>query len=186
MSSTRTRAPQEALDLLERFRRGDDPQRRFEYPTCHPSQPTGFCPCDRPFHFAIGFYLKAALLQLVLNLPFNRLSCWLLRRMGARIGDNVFLSAGVWIDPMFPDLLTIEDNVLLGSGVRIGFHEFRRDRFVAGRVIIRRGAIVGGFSLIGPGVEIGEDATVAGGAVIGRDVPARSVAGGNPARVVSA
>lgn len=82
-------------------------------------------------------------------------------------------------------MLTIEDRVLIGAGVKISMHEFRQREFVAGRVVIRRGAIIGGFSLIGPGVEIGEYATVAGGAAIARDVPPNAIAGGNPARVVS-
>ncbi len=159
-------------------------ERLFRYPTCHPSQPTGFCPCDKPFIRSMGFYLKTALLNVVLQLPFNDLSIWLLRKMGAKIGNNVYISAGAWIDSMFLDLLTIEDNVLLGVGVKIAMHEFRIDEFVAGRVSIRRGAIIGGFSLIGPGIEIGENATVAGGAAIARDVPPDAIAGGNPARVV--
>jgi len=171
---------------LKQFRDKGCPDRVFKYPTCHPSHPTGFCPCDQHGARAVGFYIKAALLNLILALPFNGLSLWALRRMGAEIGRNVYISAGVWIDPMFPDLLTIEDDVLIGVGARIGFHEFRISEFVAGRVTLKRGCLIGGFSIIGPGVQIGEGATIAGGAVVARDVPAHSIAGGNPARVVSA
>ncbi len=134
---------------------------------------------------AAWFYIKAALLNFLLALPFNRLSVWALRKLGARIGRNVVLSPGVWIDPMFPDLLTIEDDVLLGVGVRIAFHEFRATEFMAGRVTLGKGSLIGGFSLIGPGVRVGQGATIAGGAVVARDVPPNSIAGGNPARVVS-
>lgn len=176
---------QKGQEQLVRFRTVETDKRLFRYPTCHPSQPTGFCPCDEPFPKVMGFYLKTTLLNIVLQLPFNELSIWLLRKMGAKIGNNVYISAGVWIDSLFLDLLTIEENVLIGVGVKISMHEFRIDEFVAGRVTICRGAIVGGFSLIGPGVEIGENATVAGGAAIARDVPSDSIAGGNPARVVA-
>ena len=175
---------QEGIKELARFRAGEDDAALFTYPIPHPSQPTGFCPCDEPLYKAIPFYVKAALLNITLQMPFNQLSVWLLRKMGATIGENVYISAGAWVDPIFPDLLTIEDNVLLGAGVKIAMHEFRTDEFVVGRVTIRRGAILGGFCLIGPGVEIGENATVAGGAVVARDVPPNAIAGGNTARVI--
>lgn len=167
-----------------RFLAGGTDVRLFEWPTAHPSQPTGFCPCDGAWVARLWFYLKAGLLLRALKAPFNRPKLWLLRRAGAAIGERVYLSADVWIDPVFPQLLTIEDEVMLGVGVRIALHEFGRDRFRAGRVTLRRGALIGGFALIGPGVEVGAHAVVAGGAVVGRDVPAGMLAIGNPARVL--
>jgi len=128
--------------------------------------------------------LKAAALVQVLKLPFNAPKVALLRRLGANIGSDVYLSVDAWIDPTFPQLLTIEPAVMVGVGARIFLHEFRRDQFVAGRVTIRTGAVVGAFCLIGPGVEIGQGAVVAGGAVVGRDVPAGMMAVGNPARIL--
>ena len=78
------------------------------------------------------FYFKAALLLTALKLPFNALKVALLRWFGARVGRNVFISTDVWIDPTFPELLTIEDEVMVGVGVKIFLHEFDRDHFVAG------------------------------------------------------
>jgi serine acetyltransferase len=176
---------QEGRARLAEFLKKGCKDRLFRHPTCHPSHPTGFCPCDEGGIRAAWFYTKSTLLSIVLALPFDSLTNWTLRKMGATIGRNVYISAGAWIDPMFPQLLTIEDDVLVGVGAKIAFHEFCANEFVAGRVELGRGSIIGGFSLIGPGVRIGEGATVAGGAVIGRDVPPGSIAGGNPARVVS-
>jgi acetyltransferase-like isoleucine patch superfamily enzyme len=172
------------LELLEKFREKNNPERLFSYPIPHPSVPSAFCPCGGSFLKAQWFYLKATILQIILQLPYNSLSVWVLRRMGAKIGEHVYISAGVVIDPLLVDLLTIEDNVLIGSGVKISFHEFQQDKFVAGRVTIHKFAVVGGFSMIGPGVEIGERANVAGGAVVMRPVPAGKIAIGNPARVI--
>jgi acetyltransferase-like isoleucine patch superfamily enzyme len=132
----------------------------------------------------LWFYAKATALVLALKLPFNRPKAALLRRLGARIGRDVYFSVDAWIDPTFPQLLTIEPEVMVGVGARIFLHEFRRDQFVAGRVTIRTGALIGAFCLIGPGVEIGPGAVVAGGAVVGRDVPAGMMAVGNPARIL--
>ena len=178
-----TRESGEGPERFRQFLTGQTAERVFTWPTSHPSQPTGFCACDRGRVAAGWFYLKAAVLLAVLRWPFNGLKLWLLRRAGARIGRHVYVSADVWIDPSFPQLLTIEDGVMVGVGARIAMHEYGRDRFRAGRVVIRKGAVIGGFALIGHGVEIGEGAVVAGGAVVGRDVPAGMMAVGNPARV---
>ncbi len=173
----------EGREKFRRFLSGETPERVFASPTCHPSQPTGFCPCDRPLVGRLWFYAKAWALLAVLKQAFSRPKIALLRWSGAHIGRNVYLSADLWIDPTFPELLTIEDDVLVGVGVRIALHEFGPNQFRAGRVIIRKRAVIGGFALIGHGVEIGEGAVVAGGAVVGRDVPAGKLAVGNPARI---
>jgi hypothetical protein len=174
----------QGLERFKQFLAGKTTERLFSWPTCHPSHPTGFCPCDQAWPVTLWFYFKSTLLLTALKLPFNTLKIAMLRWSGARVGRNVFISTAVWIDPTFPELLTIEDEVMLGVGVRIVLHAFDRDHFEAGQVVLRKGVIIGGFALIGHGVEIGEDAVVAGGAVVGRDVPAGKVAIGNPARIV--
>ncbi len=173
-----------AKERLARFLRDEAEGRVFSHPTGHPARGTGFCYCDRSVLAALGMCLRGGLLESVLRLPFNRPKLWLLRRLGSRLGEHVYLSAGVWIDPVYPQLLTIEDEVMVGVGARIFLHEFRRDQFRVGRVVIRQGAIIGAHALIGCGVEIGADATVAPGAAIGRDVPPGATALGNPARIV--
>ena len=173
------------LGQFRRFLEGKTDAKVFTAPTGHPSAPTGFCPCDGSVLRRGWFYLKATLLVIVLKLPFNGPKLGLLRALGARIGRGVYLSADVWIDPAFPQLLTIEDGVMVGVGVKVAMHEFGRAHFSAGRVTIRQGAVIGGFAIIGHGVEIGADAVVAGGAVVGRDVPAGMLALGNPARIMA-
>jgi len=174
----------QGLERFKQFRSGQTGERNFRHPTCHPSHPTGFCPCDQAWPATLWFYFKSTLLLTALKLPFNTLKIAMLRWSGARVGRNVFISTDVWIDPTFPELLTIEDEVMLGVGVRIFLHAFDRDHFEAGRVLLRKGVIIGGFAIIGHGVEIGEGAVVTAGAVAGRDVPAGRAAIGNPARIV--
>ena len=43
---------------------------------------------------------------------------------------------------------------------------------------------IGGGAIILPGVRIGENSVIGGGAVVTKDIPANSVAVGNPARVI--
>jgi hypothetical protein len=183
MSQRTTPDLKQGLERFNQFRSGQTGERSFRHPTCHPSHPTGFCPCDQAWPATVWFYFKSTLLLTALKLPFNALKIALLRWSGARVGRDVFISTDVWIDPAFPELLTIEDEVMLGVGVRICLHAFERDHFEAGKVVLRKGVIIGGFALIGPGVEIAEGAVVAGGAVVGRDVPAGKAAIGNPARI---
>lgn len=161
----------EASQRLRAFRLGQTGGRLFTQPTGHPSGPTGFCYCEDSWARAAGFHAKAVFLALALKSPLNRFKLWALRRLGARVAGQVYLSHGVWIDPLFPELLTIEDRVFFGMGARIFTHEFRIDEFRAGRVAIRTGAFIGALAIIPCGIEIGARAVVAAGAVAHRDVP---------------
>jgi len=175
---------EEARGRLEEFLDGRTPDMLFTHPTAHPSQPTGFCYCDNSFLSTLRLTFLGWLLETALRLPFDWPKLSLLRRMGARIGKDVHLSASVWIDPIYPRLLTIEDGVFIGMFTRITTHEFRINEFRAGKVVIRRGAFIGGGAMIACGVEIGENATVAAGCVLGKNVPPGATAIGNPARIL--
>jgi acetyltransferase-like isoleucine patch superfamily enzyme len=175
---------QEAHRRLREFRRGLTGERLFVHPTCHPSQVTGFCSCEKSTWSATVFYAKAILLIFFFALPLNGFKVWVLRRLGARVGKGVFFSPGVWIDPIFPDLITVEDNVFFGTGVTIFTHDFRIDQFRAGKVIFRREAFIGAFAVIGCGVEIGQRAVVAACSAVDRDVPAGATLIPPPARIL--
>ena len=169
---------------LADFLKVDSLDRLFTQPLAHPTHLTGFCPCEHSFFKAARFYIRAAIFTLLSHGPSNKLRIWFLKRCGVKIGNNVIISAGTWIDPIFPQLLTIEDNVFIGTGVKIATHEYRMNEFRAGRVIIREGTLVGGFATIGCNVEIGQHATIAAAALIGNDIPPHATAIGNPARIL--
>lgn len=177
--------PAAAYKRLAEFLAGRVPDRVFACPIRHPSDPTGFCYCEHSFIKAALFLVRAMLFGIMTHCPSNGARAWFLRRFGAKVGSNVTISPGVWIDPTFPQLLTFEDNVFIGAGAKITTHEYRMTEFRAGRVILREGALIGGFAIIGCGVEIGWRATVGAGSVVGRDVPAGATVIGNPPRIVS-
>jgi acetyltransferase-like isoleucine patch superfamily enzyme len=91
---------------------------------------------------------------------------------GIDIGERVAIAARVYIGDSFRDY---------GDP-----YVAPRDMPIAEPIPIRicDGAFVGTGSAILPGVTIGERAIVAAGSVVTRDIPARSIAFGNPARVV--
>jgi acetyltransferase-like isoleucine patch superfamily enzyme len=104
-----------------------------------------------------------------------------------RIGDRTFINYGSDIGAT--GSITIGADCLIGTHVSIldnDFHEVtQRDKVPAPRaVVIADHVWIGDRAIIMPGVTIGEGAVVGAGSVVVRDVPARSVAVGNPARIV--
>ena len=87
--------------------------------------------------------------------------------------------------------VTIGNNVLIGPNVSIytACHpldaDWRRtfDEW-AEPVTIGNDVWIGGGAIILPGVEIGDRCVVAAGAVVTKNVPADSLVGGNPARII--
>jgi acetyltransferase-like isoleucine patch superfamily enzyme len=109
------------------------------------------------------------------------------------IGDGAMLGADLVIACI--GHIEIGPAVMASDRVFIGdtYHEYRdvqrpiRDQGLAPPrpVKICTGAFLGIGAIVLPGSTIGENAYVGAGAVVTRDVPARSVAVGNPARIVS-
>src|SRR5438309_8092811 len=104
-----------------------------------------------------------------------------------KIGKNVFIN----FDCVFLDLggITIEDNVLIAPKVSLlseghPISPIERQSLVPGHIHIKRNAWIGAGATILPGVTVGENAVVAAGAVVSKDVPANTVVGGVPAKVI--
>ncbi len=117
----------------------------------------------------------------------------LYRWMGVAMGRHVYVGMETWLDDQFPELIQIEDDVVISFRVTVVVHDDARrmDRIEPGQlegtvapVILRRGCYLGAGALVLPGVTVGERAVVAAGAVVTRDVPPRTVVGGVPARVL--
>ncbi len=94
-----------------------------------------------------------------------------LRALGAKIGRGTYISQKVFIDPLYPELLSIGDDVLIGTGVKIFFHEITPSDFKIGRVTIGRDTIVGAHAAIKCGVAIGAGCFIGAETPVYRDVP---------------
>ena len=117
----------------------------------------------------------------------------LYRAMGISVGRHVFIGLDTWLDDQFPELILLEDEVVISFRVTVVVHDDARrmDRVEAGQaagtvapVVFRRGCYVGAGALILPGVTVGEHAVVAAGAVVTKDVPPGTLVAGVPARVL--
>jgi acetyltransferase-like isoleucine patch superfamily enzyme len=104
-----------------------------------------------------------------------------------KIGKNVFIN----FDCVFLDLggITIEDNVLIAPKVSLlseghPVSPSERGSLIPGPIHIKTGAWIGAGATILPGVTIGENSVVAAGAVVSKDVPANTVVGGVPAKIL--
>ena len=103
------------------------------------------------------------------------------------VGKNVFINSGC----KFQDQggIVIDDGALIGHNVVLATlnHSLAvRDRqdLIPGPIRIGKNAWIGSNVTILPGVTVGDGAVVAAGAVVTKDVPAYTVAGGVPVRVL--
>jgi Acetyltransferase (isoleucine patch superfamily) len=90
--------------------------------------------------------------------------------------------------------ITIEDNVLVGSGVHFytGNHAFDninvpiidQGHSDSKDVIVKAGSWIGANVIILPGVIIGENSVIGAGSVVTKSIPSGVVAAGNPAKII--
>ncbi|MDE5548339.1 MAG: sugar O-acetyltransferase [Clostridia bacterium] len=103
------------------------------------------------------------------------------------VGKNVFVNSGC----CFQDQGGIEigDNVLIGQQVVLATlnHDLspqKRANMTPAPIKIGNGVWIGAHATILAGVTIGDGAGVAAGAVVTKDVPANTVVGGVPAKII--
>ena len=117
---------------------------------------------EPPFHCDYGYNV-----QLGERVYFN-VNCVVLDAAKVTIGNNVFIGPGVHIYTA-----THPTNALERSSV-----------VFAQSVSIRNDCWIGGNTVICPGVIIGDGCTIGAGSVVTKDIPANSLAVGNPAKVI--
>lgn len=116
--------------------------------------------------------------------PSLRLKNWLLRRLGATVGEGVALGLEATPDVFFPDRITLEDHAIVGYDATLLCHEFLQNEYRVGEIVVGEGAMVGAGAIILPGVEIGADAQVAANSLVDEDVPPGATVAGVPAERV--
>lgn len=117
---------------------------------------------EPPFHCDYGYNIF-----LGENVYFN-LNCVVLDTMKITIGNNVFIGPGVHIYTATHPLNAIERRTI----------EFSKP------VSIGDDCWIGGNTIVCPGATIGNGCVIGAGSVVTKDIPANSLAVGNPAMVI--
>jgi len=106
--------------------------------------------------------------------------------LGAKIHKTAYLAPDVVVDPVAPELITIEEDVFLGWGARIFVHmispcDSGYDITIA-PVRLKKGCFIGGYTTIRPGVTVGKNAVVGSDSLVLKDIPDGQTVCGVPAR----
>lgn len=108
-------------------------------------------------------------------------------------GKNIHLGKNVFINSacQFQDQggIFIGDGCLIGPGTMMatlnhGFEPEHRQNMTHAPIVLGKGVWTGAHVTILPGVTIGDNAIIAAGAVVAKDVPANTIVGGVPAKVI--
>lgn len=112
--------------------------------------------------------------------PFSGWKIFWYRKAGVSIGKDVFISPGVIIDFLLPQLITLEDEVVLGLDAIVVGHIYTPDRIVVGRAQVRRRGLVGGRGILAVN-EIGEEGVLGAASWPILPIPPGHIAIGVPA-----
>ncbi len=116
-----------------------------------------------------------------------------LRKRGATVGEGTKFYGKITIDLTRPSLVEIGRDCVFTDNVRLLTHGFDwsvlREKYgevlaSAAKVVIEDNVFIGMSTIILKGVRIGKDTIIGAGSVVTHDIPANSVAAGNPCRVV--
>lgn len=132
-------------------------------------------------HNGLFYLVRFTFLPYVTVTPFG---IWFLKAMGMKIGRRVYITTEYISDPQ---LITLEDDVVLGGSVRIFAHYGGAGNLVIAPVVVGAGATVGLNATVMGDVQIGPGATVLPHSVLlpGSRVGAGEIWGGVPARRIS-
>ncbi len=115
------------------------------------------------------------------------------RARGVKIGKGCYIGPYVQIDLLYPNLVTIEDNVAIGSNSMIFAHtnpaanlHHKKNHYPRKLepVLIKSGAWITPGCIIAPGTTMGKNSILSIGSVTANSIPDNCIAMGNPARVV--
>ncbi|MFB6170279.1 MAG: acetyltransferase [Haloarculaceae archaeon] len=162
-----------------------DGRRRYDRTTRHPTPGARNSLWQWPdARHPLRVVLNYVAVVLARHAPSLRAKNWLYRRIGMTVGEGVAWGLESTPDVFWPDLITVEDDAIIGYDVTILCHEFLRDEYRTGEVVVGEGAMIGAGAVVLPGVHVGAGAQVGANSLVVDDVPPGTTVVGVPAEPV--
>ena len=164
----------------------DGPERRHDRLDRHPT--TGrrnslwsWPDAKSPLRIVVNYIV----VWLVRISPSLRLKNWLVRQLGATVGEGVAWGLESTPDVFWPERIRVDDDAIIGYDATLLCHEFLHEEYRLGDVVVEEQAMIGAGAVVLPGVTVGEGARVAANSLVAEDVPPGATVAGVPAEVVS-
>ena len=129
---------------------------------------------SRSWYHIGGFFrtaYKAGLIEISKRLS-SQTRVYFLKLIGVYIGDNVTIGKNVQLDYFYPELIRIENNVVIGDNTKLWTHDFSIKRYAFAPLTIHDGVVIEDNCFIGP-VEIGQNVRVKSHSVVLRNISDR-------------
>jgi len=150
--------------------------RKVEVHKCNGNAMRMWWKVKNPLRTAFNFKL----IYLARYFPSTRFKNIIYRLCGAKVGKGATFGLGATLDILFPELIEIGDNTLIGYNTVILGHEFLQGEYRTGKVQIGKCVMIGANCTILPGVRIGDNSSVSAMSLVNCDIPAGQKWGGIP------
>jgi len=167
---------------LREWMKGD-----HEKPFTMGKRDAGYCACYllfKSFPANAILMFRSSIVWFAERIPFSAMKIFLYRLAGVKIGKDVYISPGVVLDPLFPELIELCDGCVLGLYSMVLTHEYTPEESRIGKVIIGKNSVIGAKSVIRSGVIIGQNCTIGISSFVNKDVPDNETVAGVPARKI--
>jgi len=141
-------------------------------------------------------FLKYCMYSVLLSpLNYRLIRPYLWKKMGCKVGKNVFIGYGVWLDFNNSHLIEIGDNVHITNMCLLLCHQRNIESYFVGddasnlpykkdKIIIEDGVMIGMNTTIMPGSRIGKGSIIGANSLVVGDIPPWTIVAGNPAKII--